>query len=404
MIAQTEMPPSDPTAVVGRRILAYLIDFVILAVLMVVLFANLASSEEQSSAFQAELTCDLINNNPDADYVCINADTTVILIETGQFAMIGLIAVLYGFVTHMLLPAITGFSPGKAMVGLRIVNQETFAKAGFGANLLRWILWAVDSAPWCFPLVGLITGLSSNGHRRVGDMAAKTVVIDRKWMDHPLPIAGVNAVAPLVPAPGVSPFGAPPPPAAGSTIGAVAPPPPSPGGFPSAPPVAPPTQPPPPSPTPPPPGPASTPPPPSPTPPPPGPATTPPPPATTPPPPSPTPTPTAPPIAPIASPSPPPPSDDATAPFAPPAADDATASSDSPAADEPTDVHDATPEPAPATPEPPPPAPAAPAAPRPGIDAPQWDAARDTYIQWDPELSEWMEWSEAAGAWIPISR
>jgi uncharacterized RDD family membrane protein YckC len=409
VIAQTEMPPSDPTAVVGRRILAYIIDFVILAVLVVVLFANLASSEEQSSAFQAELTCELINNNPDADYVCINADTTVILIETGQFALIGLITLLYGFVTHMLLPAITGFSPGKAMVGLRIVNQETFAKAGFGANFLRWILWIVDSAPWCFPLVGLITGLSSNGHRRVGDMAAKTVVIDRKWMDHPLPIAGVNAVAPLMPAPGGPgglPFGTPPPPTAGSTIGATAPPPPSPGSYPTAPPVAPPIQPPPPSPTPPPPSPAAAPPPPSPTPPPP--VVVPPPPATTPPPPAPA-TPTTPPIAPIASPNPPPPSDDATTSFAPPA--DETISPETPAADDPTAVHDVAP--APPAPEPPapeataaqPPPPAAPApAPRPGVDAPQWDAARDTYIQWDPELSKWMEWSEAAGAWIPISQ
>jgi len=79
VIAQTPLPPSDPTAIVGRRVLAYLIDFAILAALLVVLFANMASSTNQGSAFAAEITCDAINN--DSDFVCIAADTDVILIS-----------------------------------------------------------------------------------------------------------------------------------------------------------------------------------------------------------------------------------------------------------------------------------------------------------------------------------
>ena len=382
----TVLPPADPTAVVGRRVLAYVIDGVILLVVMIALFASLASSEDQTTAFAAERVCDLINNQPSSDYLCIPADTTTILISNEDLVLIGIIGLLYGFVTHMLLPAITGFSPGKAMVGLRIVNQESFQRAGIGANLVRWVLWVVDSAPWCFPLVGLITGLSSNGHRRVGDMVAKTVVIDRKWVGHPLAIPGVNSVAAVAPPPpgGIAPpFGTPPPPMAT--------------GSPPPPPSA--------SPPPPPSGSA---------PPPPGGSFPPAPPVTPPPPDTPSGPPFAPPIAPPATP-PPPASEPETTPETAPGPTDPTAALDATTAFEPEVLADPAPSVPPAAPEvpaaPPPPSPPTPPAPtppapapRPGIDAPQWDTARDTYIQWDPELAEWMEWSESAGAWIPISR
>lgn len=344
MIPQTPLPPADPTAVVGRRVLAYVIDGVILAVLVIVLFASLASTTSQGSAFNAELTCDVINNNSNSDFFCITSGPDVILIEGGDMLLIVGIAVLYGLVTHLLLPSITGFSPGKAMVGLRIVNQESFQKAGIGANIVRWLLWIVDGAPWCFPLAGLITGLSSNGHRRVGDMAAKTLVIDKKWVGMPMAVAGVNSVAAIAPpAPGVvaPPFNSPPPPP-GSAFNA--PPAPPTQAFPSSPPPPTPTSP---------------------------------------------PQPPAP-IAPSATPPPP-----------TPAPSPSTIPETTPL--EPTPPAEVA---APAAPPPPPQAPPAPAAstPRAGVDAPQWDAARDTYIQWDPELAEWMEWNEAAGAWIPISQ
>ena len=43
--------------------------------------------------------------------------------------------------------------------------REAFETAGFVPNLVRWLLWIVDSAPWCLPLVGFITGLTTVGHR-----------------------------------------------------------------------------------------------------------------------------------------------------------------------------------------------------------------------------------------------
>ena len=177
VITHAPTPPADPTAIIGRRIVGYLIDAVIALVLFVVVFAILAASDEQASAVEAEVLCDILNNT-ESGYFCVAADSTVILIEDGDLATVGLVVLVYFLATQLILPTLGGFSPGKALVGLRIVDKETFEKAGFGKQLVRWLLWFVDSFPWFFPLVGLITGLSSRGHRRVGDMAAGTLIID----------------------------------------------------------------------------------------------------------------------------------------------------------------------------------------------------------------------------------
>lgn len=402
-------PPADPTAVVGRRIVAYIIDLVLYLGIAIGVLAAVSSSENLGSAFEAEAICDILNNSDDFDSLCINSDSTIILIEPGDFLTVILVSAAFALVTQLILPTLTGFTPGKAIVGLRIVNQDTFERAGFGANLGRLVLWIVDGIPFCFPLVGLVTGLSSSGHRRVGDMAANTVVVDKLWIGTPLPVPGVTATAPgLVQPPGMqaSTIGVSPPPPGGAA------PPVSPSGPPVAPPVTPagppiappaPSAPAPPADAPPPPF-ADAPPPPTPAPPPP--TATPPPPAATPP----------PPVVPPSPVQPPPPVADIPEPITEPTpisepepvAEPAPFTAPEPPAADDTVVIQPPATPPPAEPAAPPPAPAPEpepvAATQPGVDAPQWDAARDTYIQWDPDLNEWMEWSEAAGAWIPISR
>ena len=360
VIPQTSAPPTDPTAVIGRRTAAWVIDFVLLSVITIVAFTNMASSEELLSPFAAVRVCEEINDGT-SGYACIPFDNVAVLIQNSDLLIVlGIIAV-YGLVTQAILPGITGFSPGKAMVGLRIVKPETFEKAGLGSNIGRYLLWIVDSVPWCFPLVGLITGLSSNGHRRVGDMVAKTLVIDKKWVGHPLPVPGVNSVPMMVPSPTpavAAPFGAPSAAPALPTGSSVTSPPPPPGSTPPPPPAF-------------------------------G-------------------TPPPPPGGAMPTPPPPPPIGDPTIamPAAPPSiAPPATPPAPPVAPMPPTPVVPVSPLP-PATmliPEPAPEPEPEPVA-QPGVEAPQWDDARDTYIQYDPELAEWMEWSESQGTWIPISR
>jgi hypothetical protein len=395
--------PADPTAVVGRRIGAYVINAVIL-ILAFFIGGQLADFKSEeipegfSSAFDDRSVCDIIEEDSDIS-TCFEINDTVYYTDTGGATFILwapwlIVAVL----NHIVLAGATGASVGKHIVGLRIVKKDTGQIAGMGACALRSVLWIVDAIPYCFPIVGLVTGLTTKGHRRVGDMAAGTLVVGKADVGRPPVVPGLTAVAM---APGYAPAGAPwaPPPA--PTWGTPPPPAADPWGAP--PPAAP---------------------------------------------------------APDAW-APPPPAADA---WAPPAAPAPAPSWDAPAAPEPTSAYPVPPTPAweppaettalstpepeppapawetpPATREPEPPAPAweprtvlapepepepvpaaaweappaaepepepastAAAEETPGVGAPMWDAARNAYIQWDPAVGSWMQWDDAAAQWRPIS-
>ena len=366
---------SNPTAVVGRRIGAFLIDGLIGVTLIFVFALATFTNTELGDSFTAELQCEVINEF--SNDLCIQAGTTVYVGTENEVAIITLIWLAWVLISTMILPGITGWSPGKLVTGIRVVKADTFEKAGLGANILRGVLWVVDAFPYVAPIVGGAL-LASKDHRRVGDRAANTLVVRADSVGRPSAPAPSAIVAP--PTGAVTPSTTPPPPSGppATTLVTASPPPP--------------------------------------------PATTPPPPASPPP-----PTSSAPP-APTGPPSayqPPPPSEYRTEPapsappvFPPPAAPPVFPPTEDAASADPIPVVEPEPEPeaeaAPiveaepaTTPEPEPePVPESPAetSPRPGVDAPMWDDARNTYIQWDPELTEWMEWSEAQGRWIPISR
>ena len=368
---------SNPTAVVGRRIGAFLIDGLIGVTFIFVFALATFTNTELGDSFTAELQCEVINEF--SNDLCIQAGTTVYVGTENEVAIITLIWLAWVLISTMILPGITGWSPGKLVTGIRVVKADTFEKAGLGANILRGVLWVVDAFPYVAPIVGGAL-LASKDHRRVGDRAANTLVVRADSVGRP-PVQTPSAVV-APPTGAVTPSTTPPPPSGppATTLVTASPPPPA--------------------------------------------APSPPPPATTPPPP---PTSSAPP-APTGPPSayqPPPPSEyraesapSAPPVFPPPAAPPVFPPTEDAASADPIPVVEPEPEPeaeaAPiveaepaATPEPEPePVPESPAetSPRPGVDAPMWDDARNTYIQWDPELTEWMEWSEAQGRWIPISR
>ena len=351
---------TDPTKVAGRRIGAWFIDATIGGLFLLATILATFTTTEFDSPLTAELQCDVINEF--SDEVCILSGSTVYL---GTAADVGLLLVVWvgaSVLLTMVIPAFTGWSPGKRLLGLRVVDNETFELAGAGPNLIRGLLWIVDGFGYVTgPLVGTIAMLSSDGSRRIGDMAAKTLVVRADHVGRPVGVRNVNTLGGATQSP-VFVVGAPtstsqPPPPSGPPVGSMSPPqstPPNPG----APPVFPP------------PNPGAPP----------------------------------PPTGSLAAHQPPPPSDESSFDASP-----ATTSGEAPL-EEPAAVHEDAHEPEPpAQPEaqdtaptmpPHPPVPA----PRPGVDAPMWDDARDTYIQWDPELEEWMMWSETDSRWVPISR
>ncbi len=86
----------------------------------------------------------------------------------------------------------TGKSPGTLMLGLVTVNEQG-APLGVGRALLRSVAGIVDYIGICsVPIVGIATSASSKGHRRVGDMAAKSLVVDKQYAGQPLYVPALN--------------------------------------------------------------------------------------------------------------------------------------------------------------------------------------------------------------------
>ena len=219
-------PAGDPTAVFGRRVLAALIDAALVIVpAVLVLTASFQYLDVVDLDGGPDRFCDAYLEQVD-DGVCLNlaeVDDRVYFTEgiSGASA-----AVYWGgtFFLLVLLQGITGWTPGKLLMGIRTVGEDG-RRAGLMRCLVRWVMWIVDSFPYVLPLLGFIVGLTTQGHRRVGDMVAKTFVVRRAAMGSPIAIPGVTSAPPLPGGGPVGPVGpaVPPPTGPPPTFGAVGP-------------------------------------------------------------------------------------------------------------------------------------------------------------------------------------
>lgn len=199
----------DPTAVMGRRILAYLLD-TLLALLIIVpvgypMLRDAVDTTHHVDEAAASQVCDIYNDTDRGtlgdqrtrganDGICVNVgDTTYVLTQSdiedvqGPLTLLGL---GFALVNLILLQGLVGGSVGKLALGLRVVRADG-RRIGIGWAVLRWVLLFVDS--FCCAIIGLVTAFSSKGHRRVGDMAAGTFVVRRDQMGTPLTIPGLTA-------------------------------------------------------------------------------------------------------------------------------------------------------------------------------------------------------------------
>jgi len=76
-----------------------------------------------------------------------------------------------------LFEALTGSTPGKKMFGLWVVHDNATPITWSGA-LIRNFLRVIDNLPFIY-MVGLVSMLMDNRFRRLGDLAAGTLVIYR---------------------------------------------------------------------------------------------------------------------------------------------------------------------------------------------------------------------------------
>jgi uncharacterized RDD family membrane protein YckC len=162
-----ELPLAGPTS----RILAYSIDYVLIFILSMLLmiaaftlFPLAAQLEDMLAEFQK---------------VALGDDPNAIL-ESNFFLIVMAFVVVIQLVvewTYFIFFEMTmnGRSPGKAVTKLRVLGDGGHP-LGFGQSIARNLLRTVDILP-IYYIVGLIAMVISPEAKRLGDLAAGTIVI-----------------------------------------------------------------------------------------------------------------------------------------------------------------------------------------------------------------------------------
>ncbi|MCU0267895.1 MAG: RDD family protein [Acidimicrobiales bacterium] len=193
--------PVDPTKVSGRRIVAVIIDVLIVYLLSIAVFAAVAEQVDT----RRDLCSDATNE------ICIDVGDTVYVAEGGDAGLVSGASLAVNVAIFILLRGLTGATPGTLLTGIRCVREDG-RSPGLIKATVRSVAGIVDYLPCCFPLVGFITMLTTKGHRRVGDMAAKTFMVRSRDKGRPVVVPGLTPAAPVgyaAPGYGAAPYGAP---------------------------------------------------------------------------------------------------------------------------------------------------------------------------------------------------
>ncbi|MEP7087711.1 MAG: stage II sporulation protein M [Gemmatimonadota bacterium] len=141
---------------VGSRAAATLVDLVIIVIGQLAVFLVIA---EISSAFG-------------------NHTSTAQKLSGAWVTAVGILVsflILWGY--YVFFEAIwDGQSPGKRMLGIRVVQDGGYS-VSFGASAARNLLRAIDAQPGITYAVGLVTMMISKSGKRLGDIAAGTIVV-----------------------------------------------------------------------------------------------------------------------------------------------------------------------------------------------------------------------------------
>jgi uncharacterized RDD family membrane protein YckC len=152
-----------PTQVVGRRVAAFVIDFLIFGVIVALSWYVLTKNVSSGSCIGGGIE---INGKCRGFVASQSGNRTIWL----------LIVALAAITIWMILPGLRGTSPGHAAVGLRIVNREG-GTPGIGRGIARgFFLWLIDVS-----IIGLIVALVTQQNQRVGDLVGGTYVVDKSY-------------------------------------------------------------------------------------------------------------------------------------------------------------------------------------------------------------------------------
>jgi uncharacterized RDD family membrane protein YckC len=169
---------ADPTDVVAKRFLAAVIDVGIGALISVPLFFVLSET-----VYSYDSVRDRITESRRLDGLGLLVFTTWLL--------------AYNIGVFVLQRGLTGRTVGTLLTGVAVVDDQG-RPLGPGKAALRSVAGIVDHLPCnCLPLVGVITILATSGHRRVGDMAARSYVVDAGRMGLPVVVPEPPGTVPM---------------------------------------------------------------------------------------------------------------------------------------------------------------------------------------------------------------
>lgn len=156
----------DPTRVVSRRCAALLVDALLLALIPTVTAFLVGHADIRTGSCPDPLP---------AGRECIGFRQQVMLVDKQAFLLfVGLLALLY-LVVFVTVQGVTGASPGKALLGIRVVRGDG-TTPGWPRSALRVVAWVIDGLVLLVP-VALWAAWFTPGHRRVGDWVAGTFVV-----------------------------------------------------------------------------------------------------------------------------------------------------------------------------------------------------------------------------------
>jgi uncharacterized RDD family membrane protein YckC len=152
--------------VLGRRVVALLIDVIAASILPAIVFITSLERFEGGAAFGVD-TCPVPGYN-----TCFTAGNDVYLGNTGNsWLLLGLLSWL---VIRIAPQALTGKTLGKKMLGLKVLKADG-SLPGWGGSILRELLWIIDGI--FFYAVGFIIASVSDTKQRLGDKVASTFVV-----------------------------------------------------------------------------------------------------------------------------------------------------------------------------------------------------------------------------------
>jgi uncharacterized RDD family membrane protein YckC len=139
-------PAALEVHVTGRRVLATIVDGIVLGVGFWIMSALFGTTSVEGGQVGASLS--------------------------GVAALASFILV---FAYYILLEGFLGQTLGKMLLGIKVVREGTGEVPGLGAATIRTLLRIIDSL--FFYLVAFIAVLASQKNKRLGDMVAHTLVV-----------------------------------------------------------------------------------------------------------------------------------------------------------------------------------------------------------------------------------